>query len=172
MGKPFIKGRCIYYSVINWEVGHSMGKPFIKGRCPVCGWQLSPKQWYWARGDNRTLGLLFQSFGKCLMSSNPLRSPEGLEQYQPGLFGVIKSKLLDAVARWVRYRWVPMCEVLNALPLKYLGGGMWVEEFERPGRQAVERSIGDYEVLSGERKVVSTRKIKPVIGREVKTYDW
>ena len=106
------------------------------------------------------------------MSFNPLRSPEGLERYQPGLFGVIKGKLLDAVARWVRYRWVPMREVLNALPLKYLGGGMWVEEFERLGRQAVERSIGDYEVLSGERKVVSTRKVKPVIAREVEIYDW
>ena len=149
-----------------------MGKLFVKGRCPVCGWQLSPKQWHWPRGDNRTLGLLCQAFGKYPMAFSPLRSPEELERYQPGLFEVIKNKLSDAVARWVRYRWVPMREVLNALPLKYLGGGMWAEEFERLGKRAVERSIGEYEILSGGRKVVFTREVKPVIGREVNTYGW
>ena len=149
-----------------------MGKLFVKGRCPVCGWQLSPKQWNWARGDNRALGLLCQAFGKYPMMFNPLKSIEEFEQYQPGLFEVIKNKLLDAVARWVRYRWVSMREVLDGLPIRYLGGGMWVEEFERLGRQAMERSIGDYEILSGERKVVTTREIKPVITREVKDYGW
>lgn len=145
---------------------------FVKGRCPVCGWELGSKQWERVRGDDSLLGLVCQSLGRKGFASSPLNSPDQVEVREPGLVGVIKGRLLGAVARWVRYRWVSLRDVLNALPIHYLGGGTWVEDFERVGRRPIERAAVDFDVAAGSTKVLWQREVKPIIGREVKSYGW
>lgn len=145
---------------------------FVKGRCPVCGWELSPKQWRRRRGDDSLLGLIFQALGAGGFISSPIARVEDMEFREPGLVDVVKTKLIAAVGRWVRFRWLSLRDVLNALPIHYLGAGMWVENFERVGKRPSERAAADYDAVSGAGRVLFRREVKPITGREVKVYGW
>lgn len=144
---------------------------FVKGRCPVCGWQVSPKVWRRRLADSRVVGLLFKSAGK-IVGASPLSSPEQLDSYARGLFGAIVGRLLAAVGNWVRWRWIPLKDVLNVMPIHYLGGGMWVTDYEREGKRPVERAASEYTMADGGSKLLFQRKVKTVTGRGSKDYGW
>ncbi|MBA7528824.1 hypothetical protein ES705_21014 [subsurface metagenome] len=146
---------------------------FVKGRCPVCGWQLSPKTWRRKLVDNRLVGMLFHSTGNAgISAASHLRSPDGLGRWDRGLFSTMVARLLEAVGNWVRWRWLPIEDLLNVLPVKYLGGGLWVREYERVGKAAVSRAAADYAVSDGGSTELFKRKVSPVIERGSKGYGW
>lgn len=144
---------------------------FVKGRCPVCAWQVSPKVWRRRLADSRVVGLLFKSAGK-IVGASPLSSPEQLDSYAPGLFGAIVGRLLAAVGNWVRWRWIPLKDVLNVLPIHYLGGGMWVMDYERVGKRPSERAASEYSMADGGSSQLFKRKVKTVTERGSKDYGW
>lgn len=144
---------------------------FVKGRCPVCGWQLSPKVWRRRLADSRLVGLLLHSAGKnSITAGSPLSSPEQLDGYDLGLFAVMVGRLLDAVGNWVRWRWLPIKDVLNVLPVHVMSGGVVVLDYERMGKRPVERSAFDYEGVTGRGGLLFEREVKPIKSREVKSY--
>ena len=146
---------------------------FVKARCPLCGWQVSPKVWRRGLEDHMSVGVLLASSGNPnIRYAGRLKKPEDLEQYEPGLFDVIMDRLLDAVSRAVRWRWVALYDVLNTLPVRYMGAGLWVEEFERVGKCPGKRSAEDYDFGSGESKPLYSREVKPITTREVEVYEW
>ena len=146
---------------------------FVKARCPLCGWQVSPKVWHRGLDDYMAVGIVFSSAGRSsIMCQGYLKKPEDLERYEPGLFKVVMGRLLDAVSRAVRWRWVALRDVLNTLPVRYLGAGLWVEEFERASKRPGRRSAEDYDFDSGESKPLYSREVKPITTREVKSYEW
>ncbi|MBT9166319.1 MAG: hypothetical protein DDT25_01003 [Chloroflexi bacterium] len=149
-----------------------MAKMFVQGRCPVCGWELSPKQWRRQRGDDFHLGQSVQALGFKGFAYSPLMRVEDMEFREPGLVGVVSARLTAAVGRWVRMRVISLRDVLNSLPVHYLGGGMWVEDFERVGRRPIERAAVDFDMAGGKSQVLYQREIKPVAGREVSSYGW
>jgi hypothetical protein len=145
-----------------------------RGRCPVCGWVLPGPAW--RRAEARVeegVGLLCYSLGDAGFGVGArLKEPEQLEEVEPGLWAVIKGRFLDALARLVRRRWLSLREVLNSLPLRHLGGGIWVEEYERPGGRPRERIVAEYDFGTGAVTEVSRRPVRVVSAREVKTYVW
>lgn len=144
----------------------------VKGKCPVCGWQLSPKVWRRRLADSRLVGLLFNSSGGTFSAASPLSSPEQLDRWDRGLFAVMVGRLLDAVGNWVRWRWLPIKDVLNVLPIHYLGGGMWVMDYERVGKAAKRRAAADFAVADGKSTELFRREVSPVIERGSKSYGW
>jgi len=144
----------------------------VKGRCPVCGWQLSPKVWRRRLADSRLVGLLFNSAGGTFSAACPVSSPEQLDRYDRGLFSVMVGRLLDAVGNWVRWRWLPIQDVLNVLPVHYLGGGMWVQDYERVGKRPKVRAAADYAMADGGSKPLYRREGKTVTERGSKDYGW
>lgn len=119
------------------------------------------------------MGLLCYSLGDAGFGVGArLKEPEQLEEVEPGLWAVIKGRFLDALARLVRRRWLSLREVLNSLPLRHLGGGIWVEEYERPGGRPRERIVAEYDFGTGAVTEVSRRPVRVVSAREVKTYVW
>jgi len=146
---------------------------FVKGRCPVCGWQVSPKVWRRRLADNRLVGLLFHSTGnKGITCGSPLRSPEDLDKRDPGLFSVIVGRLLAAVGNWVRWQWLHIKDVLDVLPIHYLGAGMWVLDYERMGKRPRERAASDYSMADGGSNLLFRREVKTVTERGSKDYGW
>ncbi len=143
----------------------------IKGRCPVCGWQLSPKVWRRRLADSRLVGMLFNSAGGTFTSA-PLRTPDEMGRYDRGLFSAIVGRLLAAVGNWVRWRWLPIEDVLNVLPIHYLGGGMWVRDYQRVGKRPAERAAADYVMADGGSTELFRREVTPVIERGSKDYGW
>lgn len=146
---------------------------FVKGRCPTCSWEISPKVWRRELEDPGVVGLLFQSSGdRNLSCVGPLREPSDLEAREPGLFNTIAARLVAAVGLWVRWRWIPLREVLNALPVHDMGNGMWVENYERRGRRPGTRVAYDYDLVDALGHEVSSRTVETVATREVHTYAW
>lgn len=146
---------------------------FIKGRCPVCGWQISPSVWRRVVADNKVLGLLFHCAGKSgISAASPLSSPEEVGGYDKGLFPVMVGRLLAAVENWVRWDWLKLKDVLSALPIHYLGAGIWVQNFEKEGKRPKERAASDYAMADGGSRLLYRRDIKPVIERGSKDYVW
>lgn len=146
---------------------------FVRGRCPVCGWQLSPKVWRRQLADSRLVGLLFFAGGRNNISAaSPLSSPDELDKRDRGLFAVMVGRLLDAVGNWVRWRWLPIEDLLNVLPIHYLGGGIWVRDYERVGKAAKRRAAADYAVADGGSTELFRREVSPVIERGSKGYGW
>jgi hypothetical protein len=95
-----------------------------------------------------------------------------MEFLEPGLVGVMSARLIAAMGRWVRRRIVSLRDVLNALPVHYLGGGMWVEDFERVAKRPIERAAVDFDMAGGKAEVLYRREVKPIVGREVRSYVW
>lgn len=173
------RGRDYYYPPLTtvyrlWYVlskGCVMGF-FVKGRCPVCGWQVSPKVWRRRLADSRLVGLLFHSDGTAFTTTSRMRTPDELDKRDRGLFAVMVGRLLDAVGNWVRWRWLPIEDVLNVLPIHYLGGGMWVRDYQRVGKAAKGRAAADYAVADGGSTELFRREVSPVIERGSKSYEW
>ncbi|MBA7576645.1 hypothetical protein ES708_18486 [subsurface metagenome] len=146
---------------------------FVKGRCPCCGWQLSPKVWRRQLADSRLVGLLFHSTGRNgIAAASPLSSPDELSKWDSGLFSVMVGRVLDVVRNWVRWRWLPVEDVLNMLPIHYLGGGMWVRDYERVGKAAKGRAAAEYAMVNGGSITLFKREVSPVIERGSKDYGW
>lgn len=145
---------------------------FVKGRCPVCGWQLSPKVWRRRLADSRLVGLLFHSDGTAFTTTSRMRTPDELDKRDRGLFAVMVGRLLDAVGNWVRWGWLPVKDVLNVLPIHYLGGGMWVMDYERVGKRPKERAASVYGMADGGSRLLFKRKVKTVTERGSKDYGW
>ncbi len=143
---------------------------FVKGRCPVCGWQVSPKVWRRQLADSRLVGLLFHSDGSAFTTTSRMRSPDDLDKRDRGLFSVMVGRLLDAVGNWVRWRWLPIKDVLNVLPVHIMSGGVVVLDYERMGKRPVERSAFEYEGVAGRGSLLFKREVKPMKSREVKSY--
>jgi hypothetical protein len=82
------------------------------------------------------------------------------------------DRLVGAVVSWVRWGWLDLTMLLNALPLHYLGGGMWVQNFEREGKRPISRAGVDYDAVSGGSQVIYRRKVLPITGRGERDYGW
>jgi hypothetical protein len=150
-----------------------MAKILIRGRCPCCGWELSPGQWGRDRGDDSWLGLMCYSLGRARgFASSPITTVENIEVFEPGLVARMSGRLIAAVGRWVRRGVIPLRDVLNTLPVHFLGDGTCVLDFERVGKRAVERVAVDFDMAVGSAKVLYQREVKPIAGREVKSYGW
>ena len=153
---------------------------FGKVKCPVCGWQITPGVIFRPRSndDLRQVGILFFSTGdKGIKAVRPLRSPEELEASlkpeERGVFQRLKERFLSALEKWCDWGWLDRFkDVLPRLGLIPLGGGIWVERFERFGKRPKERIVSELDFEAGESRELLRKKLVPVTGREVKTYEW
>ncbi len=109
------------YSVLGCVVGKM--KIVETLTCPTCGrgwpgssWRKSnPKPW--RLGVKQCPNLRMQVLGE-------LRSPG--ELVDPGVFEVMKSRLVDAVGTWVFHEWLDVRDVLARVAALGRWGGRWV----------------------------------------------
>jgi hypothetical protein len=153
---------------------------FSKIKCPVCGWQVTPKVLRRPRSDEdlRVVGLLFFSSGYSgIEAVSPLRTPEELEESlkpeERGVFQTLKERFLTALERWCDFGWLDRFrDVLPRLGLFPLGGGLWVERFERLGERPRERIASEFDFSLGRSRELYRKKLPYTVGREVKDYEW
>ncbi|MBA7612575.1 hypothetical protein ES703_19811 [subsurface metagenome] len=91
--------------------------------CPTCGRGYPSGLWHktkpkpWRLGVKQSPSLRMKVLGE-------LRSPD--ELVDQGVFGVIRSNLLEAVANWVFRGWLDIRDVLNRVADLKRWGGRWV----------------------------------------------
>lgn len=100
--------------------------------CPICGRGYPGKFWChtfpkpWRLGIKQDPGQRFKVVGD-------IKSPEDLQD--PGVFGVLRSRMLEGVANWVFKEWLDVREVLERVAdlKRWAGRWVWHQYVEVPG---------------------------------------